>query len=203
MQDITDRLDAELRTPPPPTFDVRATVGAGRCAVRRQRLVRGGAALALALVLGGAGVAVTSQVGDSRGPAREQVQVAAGVSSAGLAPTDNLVDGFPAGYDPQHDDVVLVRDGWEVVERIDQPVTGLYASGQQVAIRDSVALDLRKGGEVRWVILYRMPAVDEGNGSHSQPGGGIAGPDDGTDSPDLASWLADQKDLSFSSKAAG
>ncbi|MBM7516728.1 hypothetical protein [Nocardioides nitrophenolicus] len=203
MQDLTDRLDAELRTPPPATFDVAATVGAGRRAVRRRRLAAGGAALALALVVGGAGVAVTSRFGDGRVTQQDRVQVAAGVSPEGLAPTDGLVEDLPAGYDPQHDGVVLVRDGWEVVERIDDPVTGLYADSQPQPIDDSVALDLRKGGEVRWVVLYQHPAQDDGNGSHSRPGGAISGPDEGIDLPDLSSWLADQRTLNFSTTAAG
>ncbi|KAB2812381.1 hypothetical protein F9L07_11420 [Pimelobacter simplex] len=81
MQDIKDVLDAELRTPPAPTFDVAATLGPGRRAVRRRRLAAGGAALALALVMGGAGVAVTSQFAGSQGA--DPVQVAAGVSERG------------------------------------------------------------------------------------------------------------------------
>lgn len=188
MQDITDRLGAELRTPPPATFDVAATVGAGRRAVRRRRLARGGAALALVLVAGGAGLAVTSQFGGAQ--VDGSVQVAAGVSTEGLEPTTGLSDGFPAGYDPRDDDVVLVRDGWEVAERVDGPVDDVASGSEKVT--GSVGLALRRGDDTVWVLLYRHASV-HGDPS-SSTGGGLAEPAPAAGQADLASWLAFQKD---------
>ena len=193
MQDITDRLAAELRTPPPPTFDVAATVGAGRRAVRRRRLAWGGAALALALVLGGAGLAVTSQFGGSH--VDGSVQVAAGVSAEGLAPTDELVDESPAGYDPQDDDVILVRDGWEVVDRVANPVTGLEPTNGGGTVTDSVALALRQGSTTTWVVLYRF--AKEGASPATQGGGGVAETEAESGFDTLASWLDHQRTLTF------
>lgn len=187
MHDITDRLDAELRTPPPPTFDVAATVGAGRRAVRRQRLVRGGAALALVLVVGGAGLAVTSQFGGAH--VDGSVQVAAGVSDQGLEPTPGLNDDFPAGYDPQDDDALLVRNGWEVVDRIDGPVDGMFAGGSE-PIAESVALALRKGGEVTFVLIFRYSA--HGDDPRDQSGDGNAETSADSGYHNLSSWVAYQ-----------
>lgn len=193
MQDIKDVLDAELSTPPAPTFDVAATLGAGRRAVRRRRLAAGGAALALALVVGGAGVTVASQFGDTRSTL--PVAVANGVASDGLAPTDGLVDESPAGYDPQDDDVVLVRDGWEVFERVEDPVTGLEPTTGGGPITDSVALALRKGATTTWVVLYRF--AKEGTTVATQGGGGFAETETESGFATLASWLDHQRTLTF------
>ncbi|TQK69291.1 hypothetical protein [Nocardioides sp. SLBN-35] len=185
MQDITDRLGAELRTPPPPTFDVAATVGAGRRAVRRRRLARGSAALALALVIGGAGVAVTSRFGGTQ--VDGSVQVAAGVSAEGLASTAGLNDDFPAGYDPQDEHDLLVRNGWEVVDRIDGPVDGMFAGGSE-PIADSVALALRKGGDITFVLLFRYSA--RGDDPRDQSGGGNTETSADSGYHNLSSWVA-------------
>lgn len=199
MQDITDRLGAELRTPPPPTFDVAATVGAGRRAVRRRRLATGGAALALALalVVGGAGIAATSQFGGSAGT--PPVAVADGVSDEGLASTSRLAEEIPAGYAPGNDGVVLVQKGWEVRERIDGPVDGRM-SDQRHPVADSVALALRKGEQVVWVLLYRFPASQ---GEPSSETGGASGETPAESGyTDLASWVAHQRDTLFSEPVA-
>ncbi|WP_028655308.1 hypothetical protein [Nocardioides sp. J54] len=52
MQDLTDRLDAELGRAPEPTFDIADTLAAGHRAVRRRRAALGAAGLAAALVVG-------------------------------------------------------------------------------------------------------------------------------------------------------
>lgn len=188
MQDIIDRLQAELgdRPSPPPGFEIGTTIGAGRRAVRRRRLAVGGAALALALVVGGAGVAVTSQFGGGHG-GDSSVQVAAGVSSEGLEPTSGLNDDFPAGYDPQDDHALLIRKGWEVVDRIDGPVDGLVSAEP---ITDSVALAMRKDGDITWVLLYRYASHPGDPGS--QGGGGLAETPAESGYDDLTSWLAHQ-----------
>lgn len=197
MQDIKDVLDAELRTPPAPTFDVAATLGPGRRAVRRRRLAAGGAALALALVVGGAGVAVTSQFAGSQGA--DPVQVAAGVSDEGLASTEKLVDESPAGYDPQDDDVILVRSGWEVVERVEDPVTGMSSTNGGGPITDSTALALRKGATTTWVVLFRF--AKEGTTVATQGGGGVAETEAESGYDTLAGWLDHQRTLTFTGTA--
>ncbi len=185
MQEITDRLDAELRTPPPPTFDVAATVGAGRRAVRRRRLARGSAALALALVVGGAGLAVTSRFTGTAGAA--PVAVAAGVSGEGLVSSDRPTDQTPAVDDPQHEGVILVRTGWEVIARVEDPVTGLRTVGGTGPITDSTALGLRKGATTTWVVLFRFAA--KGDQPTSQAGGALAETAAETGDDSLAAWL--------------
>ncbi|MBU2694263.1 hypothetical protein [Pimelobacter sp. 30-1] len=197
MQDIKDVLDAELHTPPAPTFDVATTLGAGRRAVRRRRLAAGGAALALALVVGGAGVAVTSQFTGGQGT--DPVQVAAGVSDEGLASTDRLVDESPAGYDPQDDDVILVRSGWEVVERVEDPVTGMSPAAGGGTIADSTGLALRKGATTTWVVLWR--SAEKGEKPTSQGGGGAAETEAKSGYDTLTGWLDHQKTLAFTGTA--
>lgn len=53
MQDIIERLDAELRAAPAAGFEIDRTVRAGRSAVRRRRVAAGSATLAVALAVGG------------------------------------------------------------------------------------------------------------------------------------------------------
>lgn len=195
MQDIKDVLDAELHTPPAPTFDVATTLGAGRRAVRRRRLAAGGAALALALVVGGAGLAVTSQFAGSQGT--DPVQVAAGVSDAGLASTTDLDDVFPIAYDEQTNEVRVQR-GWEVVERVEDPVTGLARDDSVERVADSVALTLSKGDVVRWVMIYRFPKQSDRN-EHVAGGGGFSDRTSDTDATNLTGWIADQVDQEFRS----
>lgn len=69
MQDVLERLDAELRHSPEPTFDIATTLVAGRRAVRRRRLAAGAAGLAAAVALGGAAWALTpgDDAADGRG----------------------------------------------------------------------------------------------------------------------------------------
>jgi hypothetical protein len=189
MQEIIERLGAELgAAPPPAAFDVRTTIGAGRRAVRRRRLAAGGAALALMLIVGGVGVAVTSQFGGSQAE-QPSVQVAAGVSAEGLEPTSGLNDGFPAGYDPQDDDV-RIRDGWEVYQRVDGPVDGIVDGSARVT--SSVGLALRSGSDIVWVLLYRHAPVS-GDPS-SATGRGLAETPEEAGYDDFTSWLAHQKD---------
>lgn len=70
MQDLIDRLGAELSTAPEPTFRIPDAVGAGRRAVRRRRLAAGTAALAIAVAVGSAAwVVAPGGDGSSRGRA--------------------------------------------------------------------------------------------------------------------------------------
>jgi hypothetical protein len=199
MQDITDRLDAELRTPPPPTFDVAATVGAGRRAVRRRRLARGSVALALVLAVGGAGLAVTSQFSGTEGTAPGAVQVAAGVSGEGLVSSGRPLDETPAIYDPQHDDVILVRPGWEVISRVEDPVTHLSTVSGTGPVTDSTALGLRKGATTTWVVLFHFAA--HGDQPSSQEGSTLAETAAETGIDTLAAWLDDVRTQLFTKGA--
>ncbi|KRB78655.1 hypothetical protein ASE01_05250 [Nocardioides sp. Root190] len=70
MQDLVDRLHAELAGAPGATFAVADTMAAGRRAVRRRRIAAGTAALAIAVAVGGAAWAVApGGDGSSRGQA--------------------------------------------------------------------------------------------------------------------------------------
>ena len=199
MQEIKERLDAELAAPPAPTFDVAATLGAGRRAVRRRRLAVGGAVLGLALVAGGAGFAVTSQF-DGRGSHTTlQVAVAPGVSAEGLVGTTTLHDDFPVGYDAQSGDV-RVAQGWEVLDRVDDPVTGLYDVQSPFAITDSVGLALRKGDTTIWAVLFLAPTPSAGDGSASETGGGFTENKVASGMADLSTWLQVRTSTEFTKK---
>lgn len=58
MQDIIERLDAELRTAPSAGFEIEQAVRTGRAAVRRRRAALAGAGLAAVLAVGGLAWAV-------------------------------------------------------------------------------------------------------------------------------------------------
>ncbi|HVK27510.1 MAG TPA: hypothetical protein VM575_04165 [Nocardioides sp.] len=67
MQDLIERLDAELSQAPDPAFDIPGTLVSGRRAVRRRRLVVGAAGLAVAVVVGGTAALAFDDGGTSRG----------------------------------------------------------------------------------------------------------------------------------------
>lgn len=199
MQEITEQLEAELGHPPPATFDITATVTIGRKLVRRRRVAAGGVMLALVLVVGGAGWAVTSQF-SSHDPSL-QVAAVPGVSTAGLIRTTDLTDDFPVGHDPRTDQI-LVKDGWEVIQRIEDPVTGRYAEQSPFAVIDSVGLALRKNDTTMWAVLYRFPPLDEGNGGSSSDGGAVADTRAASGIADLAGWLQERMSHDFTLEAA-
>lgn len=58
MQDIMERLEAELGAAPAAAFEIEQTVRAGRTALRRRRVALGGAGLAAVLAVGGLAWAV-------------------------------------------------------------------------------------------------------------------------------------------------
>ncbi|MEV4999920.1 hypothetical protein [Nocardioides sp. LML1-1-1.1] len=68
MQDIIERLDAELRTVPAAGFEIEQAVRTGRTAVRRRRVALGGAGLAAVLAVGGLAWAVGPGSGPDGGP---------------------------------------------------------------------------------------------------------------------------------------
>ena len=67
MQDLIERLDAELGRAPETAFGITDTVVAGRRAVRRRRLAVGAAGLAVAVLVGGSAALALDGGGTSRG----------------------------------------------------------------------------------------------------------------------------------------
>lgn len=104
MQDILDRLDAELATAPAPTFDLSATIASGRRAVRRRRLAVSGAGVAAALVVAGTAWLVVPGAGDIGG---RDGEVAGDPTSSPAAPMTTVP---PDVDDLSPRDVVLTAD---------------------------------------------------------------------------------------------
>ncbi|MDQ6523204.1 hypothetical protein RB608_06315 [Nocardioides sp. LHD-245] len=196
MQDISDRLQTALGEPrtPPATFEIGTTIGAGRRAVRRRRLARGGAALTLALVAGGTLWAATGPSGEHREDRTLQVAAAEGIRTDDLHATGDLSADFPVGYDAQTGDT-LVQRGWTVVDRVNEPITGSELDDDSRIVA-SIALAVRNGDQVVWTMLYKAGAEDDGS-SASQSGSGVADPEASGVFPDLDSWVAYQADLLF------
>ena len=123
MQDILDRLDAELATAPAPTFDLSATIASGRRAVRRRRLAVSGAGVAAALVVAGTAWLVVPGGGDIGG---RDGEVAGDPTSSPAAPMTTVP---PDVDDLSPRDVVLTADDGtltlnpaaEVIERAPVP----------------------------------------------------------------------------------
>lgn len=90
MQDLIERLDAELTHAPEPTFDVPGTLTAGRRAVRRRRLVVGAAGLAAAVVVGGTAALALDGGGTSSG--RDGNVAGTPTPTASTAPADAWAD---------------------------------------------------------------------------------------------------------------
>jgi len=106
MQDLIDRLDAELRATPAATFDTADTIRAGRRAVRRRRLAAGGAALTAAVLIGG----VASLSGGGTEHARDGSVAGAPTPSASPTP-----EKWPA--DLLHEPLRMTAQGWQVNPR--------------------------------------------------------------------------------------
>lgn len=88
MQDLIERLDAELSHAPDPTFDVPGTLASGRRAVRRRRLAVGAAGIAAAVVVGGTAALAFDGGGASAG--RDgNVAEAPTTTAPTTAPTDD------------------------------------------------------------------------------------------------------------------
>lgn len=132
MQDLTERLDAELTRAPDPTFDVPDLLVPGRRAVRRRRLAVGAAGLAAAVVVGGT-AALTAGSGD---PHAGRDQDVAGRPDASPSATTTDQAGEVVPLDIHLDGSVEPARGAKVLER--SPFT---ASGGQVAEVFHLALD--------------------------------------------------------------
>lgn len=89
MQDIIERLDAELRTVPAAGFEIEQAVRTGRTAVRRRRAALGGAGLAAVLAVGGLAWAVGP--GGDRGTDDSRVAVSPTPTPSPLAPSPTPV----------------------------------------------------------------------------------------------------------------
>jgi hypothetical protein len=94
----------------------------------------------------------------------------------------SMTDSVPATYDALGN--VVVKDGWRVVQRIDDPL-GLHPP------EDSSGLVVTDGQQTRWVLLSRERAVDQEG--HPLPGAfGVSGSSDppGKGYARFEDWLA-------------
>ena len=118
MQDLVERLDAELAHAPDPAFEIAGTIANGRRAVRRRRLVVGASSLAVAVVVGGTAALALDSGGISRGRDGHTADGPTGSASA----TVTSDTGTSAGEDHVPlsigmDGVVDAPEGADVIER--------------------------------------------------------------------------------------
>lgn len=189
MQDLIDRLDAELQSAPVATFDALDTLPAGRRAVRRRRLAIGAGVCAIALAVS-ATVPLWGAGGD--GPAHDDLQTAASPSpgpSAGLLGSPTPESEPYLSYN--NDGTVAVEQGWRIVRRVEDPVTGPARNGERPIIDDSIAAVVQKGSEIRWQLIHREK-IDR-NKSGVLGGGAVGAP--GLSFTTFERWLAFWVDL--------
>lgn len=119
MQDLVERLDAELSRAPDPTFDIPGTLASGRRAVRRRRLAVGAAGLAVAVVVGGAAALLLDGGGTSSGRDGNVAGTPTGTPSATVTSDDATAagDGQVVPLYIGLDGVVEVPEGADVIER--------------------------------------------------------------------------------------
>lgn len=133
-------------------------VAAGQRAVRRRRLVGGVAALTAVVAIGGAGWALSPGDPVTGADAPIASDRSAGDTEGGApSPSDSAGDEFPfdglVGYAPGGR--LTVRDGAEVVRRVDNP-RGVRAP------RTSVGLVVEYAGETTWMSLESRPGSGGG-----------------------------------------
>ncbi|MBS4752840.1 hypothetical protein KG112_08480 [Nocardioides sp. zg-ZUI104] len=194
MRDIIDRLDAELGAPPPATFDVAATVAAGRRSVRRRRLAAGSAVLGVVLLAGGvAWGAGLPGVDRAEAPLAGQGATYVPVTDLGDQVPVAYTDGDDGGGDGDGDGAIALQEGWRVTERVDDPLgdAGLRGTRDAAAapVAESVGLAVHRGDQERWVLLFREPDTEDADGSASGSGGAEVELEPGATFPDLATWL--------------
>lgn len=154
MQDVIDRLDAELRRSPDPTFDLPGTLASGRRALRRRRIAAGTAALAIAVAVGGALWAVAPG-GDGSSRGRVAVDPP---SSATPTPTTDA----GTGWGPE--EVLRLDDG------------GRVSLNPAAEVIDSESFI--DGGEAYHVVLgddeyYALASVDDSISTQRLPAQGM------------------------------
>lgn len=132
MQDLIERLDAELTRAPDPTFDIPGTLVSGRRAVRRRRLAVGAAGLAAVVVVGGTAALAFDGGGTTSGRdgnvADTPTPTATASASASTSEGD-AAEEVPGGWDPDvlllvlDDGTITVNPDAEVIERGDFTAT--------------------------------------------------------------------------------
>lgn len=126
MQDLIERLDAELTRAPDPTFDIPGTLVSGRRAVRRRRLAVGAAGLAAAVVVGGT-AALAFDDGDTR--SGRDGNVAGTPTPTATASPAGSTEETPGGWEEGvlllvlDDGSITVNPDAEVIERGDFTAT--------------------------------------------------------------------------------
>lgn len=153
MQDLTERLDAELASAPAPTFDVAGTLAAGRRGVRRRRLAVGAVGVAAALVVGGTATLVLGGGDPSSG---RDGNVAGAPTPSATATSDGAAGTAVAPLHLRSDGTVEVPEGADVVERARfTATTGAEAEIFHVALdgEEYYAYAATADGSIGWVDL--------------------------------------------------
>jgi hypothetical protein len=146
MPDIAEQLDAAIGAAPYDAPTLEPTLALGRRNLARRRLAAsGGVAVVTAVLAGsvwalGPGTSTTTAPDDSR--------------FSGRTSADGWPHDAPAWIDPESGEL-LVRDGWSILERVEDPVTGTAPSDFAArTIDDSVGLVLTDGSTDQWVIVW-------------------------------------------------
>lgn len=120
MQDLVERLDAELDRAPDPTFDIPGTLASGRRAVRRRRLAVGAAGLAAAVVVGGTAALALDGGGTSAGRDGNEAGTPTPTATATSITTEGAPEATAGGWDA--DELLLVREDGTIAVNPDADV---------------------------------------------------------------------------------
>jgi len=149
MHDLAEQIDAGIPAPPGRSADLDGVLRDGRRALRRRRLaVGGGAALAVVAVVGGSAWAFGP--GGSTATAPDDTRLAGEPSAE---PATDITDAA-AHYEARTGELV-VAEGWEIVERVEDPITGIAPTDFPMpVVDDSLGLALTDGSAEQWLIVY-------------------------------------------------
>lgn len=160
MPDIAEQLDRAIGAAPSDGPALETTLASGRRALLRRRMAYGVGTAATALVIGGAAWAVSPGDSSPNGSGDTGFAERPGSDQFFTAGDDNA-----AAYHPVTGEL-LVRDGWSIVKRVEDPVTGPAPTDfAGRSIDDSVGLVLTAGedpGQDQWVLAWwaaRAPVV--------------------------------------------
>jgi hypothetical protein len=175
QQLIDEAVDRRLDEYALPDPDLGARVAAGRAALRRRRTAVASLTCAAVVVLSGAAWALPSGTGRSAEPG-PATPVPTATPSSSASSSAMAAPVTPARLDAETGELVL-EDGWHVVHRIEDPFPRL-ADGRRPAA--SLAVDVRRGDEHRWVVMYWEPGDGSTSVSAAPGEGGV---------PDFFYWV--------------
>lgn len=186
MPDIADQLDAAIGVAPHDAPALEPTLALGRRALRRRRMAYGVGATAITTMVGAA-VWVLGPAANPIAPDDADLAGQPGEEQF-FMPDDDRV----ATYHPVTGEL-LVRDGWSILKRVEDPITGPAPSDfASRSIDDSVGLVLTNGKEPggdQWVLAWWSA---EGKGQDRTGVSGTATDPAGEAFDRFGRWLAYQ-----------